>query len=281
MVIFENMATGYAWAIMNKTIQAGHIECHQESHIATVTIANEEKYNALSVGMWQDLKSVFQDLSAKADLRCVIVRGKGVKSFAAGADITEFEQVRKTREQVTEYHEHTVLEALLAISDCPVPVVAQIQGACAGGGLEIASVCDLRIAGNSARLGIPIRMLGFSLALGELQGLVRLVGPAVAAELLYEGRMLGAQEALSKGLLTRVVDDDVLEREAMEMARRIAAGAPLAARTHKQLIRRLVTDPSPVTREERLAGYAFADTQDYQIGVRAFLDKTMPVFTGR
>jgi enoyl-CoA hydratase/carnithine racemase len=150
-----------------------------------------------------------------------------------------------------------------------VPVVALIQGACAGGGLEIAAVCDLRIAGRSARLGIPINTLGFSLALGETQALVRLAGAAVAAELLYEGRMLDAPEALAKGLLTRVVDDAQAEAEAM------------AAREHKRQLRRLARDPSPVTHAERLASYAFADTQDYRTGIRAFLDKTTPVFTGR
>lgn len=179
---------------------------------------------------------------------------------------------------MTAFHENTVLDALTAIHQCPVPVVALIQGVCAGGGLEIASVCDLRIAGHGARLGIPIRTLGFSWALAEMQWLVRLTGPAVAAELLYEGRMLSAQEALAKGLLTRVVDDELAEQEAQASALRIAESAPLATRAHKTFLRRLSEDPSPVTREERLASYAFADTEDYRIGVRAFLDKVLPVF---
>lgn len=260
---------------------AGRIDIHRQGHVATVTIANEGKRNALTVAMWDALRDAFTAFAADAALRCVVVRGQGTEGFAAGADIGEFATVRSTREQVTAFHEHTVLGALTAIHDCPVPVVALIQGACAGGGLEIASVCDLRIAGRGARLGIPIRTLGFSLALAEMQWLVGLAGPAVAAELLFEGRMLGAQEALAKGLLTRVVDDALAEQDALAAAERIAEGAPLATRAHKRFLRRLAADPSPATRAERLASYAFADTEDYRIGVRAFLDKTAPVFTGR
>ena len=114
-----------------------------------------------------------------------------------------------------------------------------------------------------------------------MQWLVRLTGPAVAAELLYEGRMLSAQEALAKGLLTRVVDDELAEQEAQASALRIAESAPLATCAHKTFLRRFSEDPSPMTREGRLASYAFADTEDYRIGVRAFLDKVVPVFLGR
>lgn len=261
--------------------EVGRIDIQRQGHIAIVTIANEGKRNALTVAMWDALRGTFTQFAADATLRCVVVRGQGSEGFAAGADISEFATVRNTREQVTAFHENTVMGALTAVHDCPVPVVALIQGACAGGGVEIASVCDLRIAGHSARLGIPIRMLGFSLALAEMQWLVRLAGPAVAAELLYEGRMLVAQEALAKGLLTRVVDDALVEQDAMAAAARIAESAPLATRAHKQFLRRLAADPSPVTHAERLASYAFAETEDYRIGVRAFLAKTVPVFTNR
>lgn len=266
---------------MNETTDRGRIEVCTQGPVATVTIANPGKRNALTVAMWNALRTAFERLSDDPALRCVVVRGHGAEGFAAGADIGEFAQVRSTRAQVTAFHEDTVLGALTALHGCPVPVVALIQGACAGGGLEIAAVCDLRIAGRSARMGIPINTLGFSLALGETQALVRLAGASVAAELLYEGRMLDAPEALAKGLLTRVVDDAQAEAEAMAAAQRIAAGAPLAAREHKRQLRRLARDPSPVTHAERLASYAFADTQDYRTGIRAFLDKTTPVFTGR
>lgn len=260
---------------------AGSIGLTRQDRIATVTIANPGKRNALDVAMWDALCATFTQLVGDAELGCVIVRGEGGECFAAGADISEFDQVRATREQVTEFHERTVFGALSAIYDCPVPVIALIQGACAGGGLEIASVCDLRIAGRSARLGVPIRTLGFSLAMGEMEWLYRLAGPAVTAELLFEGRMLDADAAFAKGLLTHVFDDAEVAEQAWASAVRIAESAPLAVRTHKRQLRRLMADPSPVTREERLASYEFADSEDYAIGIRAFRDKTTPAFVGR
>lgn len=260
---------------------AGSIELARQDRITTVTIDNQDKRNALTVAMWEALQATFEGLSADSDVRCVIVRGAGGECFAAGADISEFDQVRATREQVTDFHERVVFGALQAIYDCPVPVIALIQGACAGGGLEIASVCDLRIAGRSARLGIPIRTLGFSLAMGEMEWLYRLAGPAVTAELLFEGRMLDADTALAKGLLTRVVEDALVVGDVDAAAAAVAESAPLAVRAHKRQLRRLMRDTSPVTLEERLASYAFADTEDYRIGIRAFRGKTPPEFVGR
>ncbi len=258
----------------------GRIGLSQSGFIATVTIENPGRRNALTVAMWEALRAVFADLRQSDTLRCVVLRG-AAGNFAAGADISEFEQVRATREQVTAFHEQCVSGALRAIHDLPVPVIALIEGACAGGGLEIASVCDLRIAGRGARLGIPIRLLGFPLALGEMEWLYRLAGPALTAELLFEGRMLDAQTAWAKGLLTDVVDDADVERRAQAAAEAVAQSAPLAVRALKRQLRRLMEDPSPVTREERLASYAFADTQDYRTGLRAFREKTRPEFVGR
>jgi enoyl-CoA hydratase/carnithine racemase len=256
------------------------IQVQCDNGIATVTIANPGKRNALSVAMWQSLEEAFRRLGEDGELRCVVVRGASGEGFAAGADISEFDTVRSTRAQVEHFHENIVFGALSAIDECPVPLVALIEGACVGGGLEIASVCDLRIAGRSAQLGIPVNVLGFPLAPREMEWLYRLAGPAVVAELAFEGAILGAEEACAKGLLTRVVDDGAVAEAAFACARRIARGAPLAARANKQQLRRLMSG-QPLTREERLATYGFAETQDYKVGIQAFRDKSTPVFTGR
>jgi enoyl-CoA hydratase/carnithine racemase len=155
-----------------------------------------------------------------------------------------------------------------------------IHGACVGGGLEIAAMCDMRLCGESSRFGIPINRLGLTMAYGELQGLLALAGRAVTLEILLEGRMFDAQEALRKRLVNRVVPDAKVEEEAYALARRIAEGAPLVARWHKQFIERLSVT-AQLTPEEWEEGFACFDTEDYRIGVEAFLSKTKPGFKGK
>lgn len=255
-------------------------EIRLEKHdvIATVTLSNPGKLNALNVAMWEALHSVFTRLSEDDSLRCIVVRGDG-HNFAAGADIEEFATVRNTMAQGMRYHTETVGNALQAISHCKHPTVAAIEGVCVGGGLEIASACDIRIASPSSRFGIPINRLGFSLAPGEMQHLLQLVGKATTLELLLEGRVFDAAEAKEKGMLTRIADD--VSDEARKTALRIAQGAPLAARLNKKLVRRLAPQPEPLTQEELLDAFSYFASQDYREGVQTFLSKRKPVFSGK
>ena len=248
--------------------------------IATLTLSNPGKLNAINAGMWKALRARMDAIAADDALRSVIIRGHDESAFAAGGDIEEFLTVRATVEDALHYHEELVASALNAIRDCPVPTVAAIQGACIGGGLEIAGCCDLRIAGESSRFGAPINRLGFSMYPGEMAGLLALVGPAVLLEILLEGRILDAREALQKGLLSRVVSDQKVIDEALACAKRIAAGAPLVARWHKQWVRRLANS-APLTETEKREAFAFLDTRDYAEGLSAFLEKRTPRFEGR
>jgi enoyl-CoA hydratase/carnithine racemase len=156
-----------------------------------------------------------------------------------------------------------------------------IKGPCVGGGLEIACNCDLRISGESGRFGVPINRLGFAIAYDELAGLLALAGRAVAAEILLEGRVWNAAEAFAKGLLTRVVPDTEVEREAYATARRIADGAPLVARWHKEFIRRLTISAPALTAAEKDANFDYLKTEDYRAGIDAFINKKKPKFDGR
>lgn len=253
----------------------------RDGAIATVTLSNPEKLNALTLAMWQALKRVMQALSADDDLRCVVVRGAGDQAFAAGADIAEFAAVRDNAEQGRIYHREHVRGALVAVAECRHPTVAMIHGPCVGGGLEIACQCDLRIAGASGRFGVPINRLGFPIAYDELAALLPLVGRAVALEILVEGRVWSAQEALEKRLLTRVVPDAALKEEAYAAARRISEGAPLVARWHKQFVRRLTAQPEPLRAAELDANFDYFETEDYRIGYDAFINKRTPKFVGR
>jgi enoyl-CoA hydratase/carnithine racemase len=257
-----------------------HIDCHLDGHLATLTLNNPVKLNAVNASMWQQLAAAMNHIEKQAEIRCVILRGAGNEAFAAGGDIEEFRTVRATIDDALHYHEELVATALNAIRNCSRPTIAAIRGACIGGGLEIAGCCDLRIAGASARFGAPIKQLGFSMYPGEMAGLLALAGPAVVLEILLEGRILSADEALQKGLLTRVVADDTVFDEAAAAAERICAGAPLVARWHKQWVRRL-QDPTPLSAAERRRAFDFLATEDYAEGLAAFSAKRKPRFRGR
>lgn len=247
--------------------------------IATITLNRPEKLNALTLQSWRLLGETMRTLSGQAELRCIIIKGAGERAFSPGNDISEFETERASVEQATAYGQ-VMCQTLQAFRECPVPIVAQIRGICVGGGLEIAAMCDLRICSRSSRFGAPINRLGLVMAYGELQGLMELGGAALARELLLEGRIINADEAYEKNIITRIVSDDKLDSEVGATARRIAAGAPLVARWHKKFIRRLA-DPTPLSNDEIAEGYACFGTEDYQIGYHAFLEKTEPAFKGR
>ncbi|MBI2297071.1 MAG: enoyl-CoA hydratase/isomerase family protein [Betaproteobacteria bacterium] len=249
--------------------------------IATVSLNNPGKLNALTVAMWRELARVMPALSADETLRCIVLRGAGEKAFAAGADIEEFARVRDNVEQGRRYRREDVYGALKAVGECRHPTVAMIHGPCVGGGLELACQCDLRISGESGRFGVPINRLGFAIAYDELASILPLVGRAVALEILVEGRVWDAKEARDKGLVTRVVPDGKLEDEAYATARRIAEGAPLVNRWHKRFVRRLTPQPEPLTEGEIDENFAYFATEDYRIGYEAFLAKKKPKFVGR
>jgi enoyl-CoA hydratase/carnithine racemase len=255
------------------------VQLEREGAIATVVLNAPDKLNALSRASWTELARVMRELSSDESVRCVVLRGAGSAAFAAGADITEFPEVRSDAAQGRAYGE-LIHSTMQAIGECINPTVAMIHGACVGGGLEVAMMCDLRICGESSRFGIPINRLGLTMGYGELSGLLSVVGPAIALEILLEGRIFGAQEAHEKGLVQRVVADEFVETEARATAERIAAGAPLVARWHKRFIRRL-SPPQQLSADDWSEGFACFDTADYREGLRAFLNKQVPRFRGR
>jgi len=251
----------------------------RDGAIATVVLNRPHKLNALTRAMWGELGDTVWSLSQDAGVRCIILRGAGEKAFSPGNDIAEFETQRASKAQAIEYGKvmHATADKL---ANCPTPIVAQIHGICVGGGLEIAALADLRICGQSSRFGAPIKNLGLVMAYAEMAPLVRLVGRAVALEILLEGRVFDAAEAKDKGLVTRIVPDDQVAAEAWAAAERIADGAPLVARWHKKFAKRLA-EGGLLTPQEIDECFDCFDTEDFRIGYSAFLAKRKPGFVGR
>ena len=250
----------------------------RQADIATLILNRPEKLNALNKALWQAIGETMAALERDDGLRCVVLRGAGDAAFAPGADIGAFESERGNLPQAREYGE-LMHAAMSRIAECRHPTVALIKGICVGGGLELAVMCDLRIAGRSSRFGVPVNRLGVIMAYPEIAALIDLVGRATALEILLEGRVFGAEEAAAKGLVTRVVADEAVEAEAYAAARRIADGAPLSNRYHKKFARRLL-DPRPLSAAEFDEGFATAASRDYQEGYRAFVEKRKPRFRG-
>jgi len=256
-----------------------HVEVLRDGAIATVVLNRPEKLNALTKLMWRALGDAITALSADDRLRCIILRGAGEKAFSPGNDIGEFATERANKAQAIAYGAvmHAALQALQA---CRHPIVAQIHGVCVGGGLEIAALADLRICGEGSRFGAPIKNLGLTMAYAEMAPLVRLVGSAVALEILLEGRIFDAAEAKQKRLVPRVVPDAEVASEARATAERIVEGAPLVARWHRKFARRLA-DPRPLSAAEIDECFDCFDTEDFRIGYAAFLAKKKPRFVGK
>ncbi|MEQ7922604.1 enoyl-CoA hydratase-related protein [Xanthomonas sp. WHRI 1810A] len=251
----------------------------RDGAIVTVILNRLEKLNATTLPMWQLLDETISGLDADDTIRCVVIRGAGTRAFGPGNDISEFESHRSNVEQARVYGP-VMHGALRAIARCRHPLVAMIHGICVGGGLGIASLCDIRICGESSRFGVPVNKLGLAMSHDEMAGLMRIAGPDVTLEMLLEGRVFGAAEALQKRIVSRVVPDTDVEQQALESARGIAAGAPLVARWHKKFVQRS-TDPTPLTAEEYDEAFDCFGTEDFQTGYQAFLAKRTPVFGGK
>ena len=254
---------------MNRELQPGSVSLLMEGVIAFVRLRNPSKFNAMSRAMWLQLKAVFQEIQ-NSRVRCVLVAGEGAH-FCAGGDISEYPSFRFDAQQLAHFHETEVWGGLSAMLNCDVPVVAAIAGNCMGAGVEIASCCDVRVAGESARFGAPIARLGFPMAPREAGLVSSALGANVARAMLLAAEIFPAGRLQDSGFLTRVVADADIETQSIDLAKLIAALAPEAAKMNKQTLRMatLVADAQT---------YAYADSLEHREGISAFLDKRKPDF---
>lgn len=254
---------------------SGHVRLLIEGAAALVTLSNPAKFNAMSRAMWRELRQVFTGLQQRTDVRAVLVAGEG-GHFCAGGDIAEYTDFRFHTEGLRDFHEGDVWGGLSAMLACDLPIVAQIEGHCMGAGVEIASCCDVRVAGQGARFGAPIAKLGFPMAPREAELVVREVGLATARQMLLEAAVLDAPTMLARGFLQVVTHDADVPAEALQRVLRMTRLAPQAARMNKQALRTLSSGQNA---QALLAtAYDYADSAEHREGIAAFLTKRPPIF---
>lgn len=254
---------------------SGHLRLLVEDAVARVTLHNPAKFNAMSRAMWRELKQVFTELQQQRGLRAVVVAGEG-GHFCAGGDIAEYTDFRFHPDGLRDFHEQDVWGGLSALLACDLPVIAQIEGNCMGAGVEIASCCDIRVAGQGARFGAPIAKLGFPMAPREAELVVREAGATTARQMLLEAVVLDAATMAARGFLHAVLPDADVLADVQQRAQRMARLAPQAARLNKQALRALVGGQ----RAESLlpTAYDYADSAEHREGIAAFLAKRAPNF---
>lgn len=249
----------------------------QDGPIATIHLNRPDKRNALSMAMWQQLLDAVAHADADPSVKVVIVTGEG-QAFAAGADIDEFKQVftdAKAGEAVADI----TYRAQMRLQRNAKPTIAKIRGSCIGGGCGIALCCDIRFSDHTAKLGITPGKLGLIYTLADTKRLVDAVGPAKAKDILYTGRILAAEEALSIGLIDRLVAPADLDNVVADYAAEICAASQFSARGTKQIVQQILDGMADDTRATRqLFVDAFAGP-DFKEGFAAFAEKRKPKFT--
>ena len=248
--------------------------------IATITIDRPEVKNALGPDEWKALRARVDDAAADADVRVVVVTGAG-GTFSAGGDLKTMPERLAEPLDVRKANLVVLAQIVPRLRELPKPVIAMIDGACAGAGLSLALACDLRIASTRARLGAAFHRVGLTGDFGLLWLLPRVVGPTRAMDLLMRAEPIDAARAEAIGLVTRVVDSERLADETYDYARRLAEGPPVAQGfTKRGLHRALEADLAAMLEWEADAQAICSHTADAHEGVHAFLERRRPVFRG-
>jgi enoyl-CoA hydratase len=253
----------------------------KDGAIGRLIFNNPARHNAVSLEMWEGVTRILDDFERDDAVRVIVLSGAGGRAFVSGADISEFKERRASEEAAAAYAKISE-GARRRLEETPKPTIAMIEGYCIGGGVGTALACDLRIAADGSKFGIPAAKLGLGYAYDGIKKLVDLVGPAYAREIFYTARQFTAEEALRMGLVNRVVPAAELEGCVKEYCAMIAANAPLTVRAAKISIGEALKDERArdLALCKRLVDECFA-SEDYAEGRTAFMEKRPPRFEGR
>jgi enoyl-CoA hydratase/carnithine racemase len=254
----------------------GRVQLTVANGIASILIDRPEARNAMTWAMYEELGRICDDLATRSDVRVATFRGAGGEAFVAGTDIEQFKSFEGGADGIA--YEQTIDTRIGQIERLPMPTVAIVDGWCIGGGLAISAACDFRIAAPTASFGVPIaRTLGNCLSMANTARVVAAFGVARAKRMLLLADLLSAQEALECGFLTEIADAAAIDAAADKLCARLERLAPVTQRVSKEAIRRVVAETVPQGDDLVSACYG---SQDFKLGVTAFLDKQKPVWTG-
>ena len=254
---------------------------HVEDGVGWITFNQPNKRNAVSLAMWQAIPEIIEYFAGSDEVRVVVLKGAGDKAFVSGADISEFEEVRNTPEQV-EIYEAATGAANFALKSLEKPLIAMIRGFCIGGGMAIALTADLRVTADDGQFGVPAAKLGLGYGYGGIKELMNIVGPSFAKEIFFTGGRFSAADAETMGLVNRVVTVGELESLVTALATTIAENAPMTVKAAKAAINEGTKNPDE--RELDLVAAmveACFNSEDYKEGRRAFMEKRKPEFQGK
>jgi len=252
----------------------------RDGRVGYVIYNNPERHNAVSLDMWEAAVGMLDDFRNDNNISVVVVTGAGGKAFVSGADISRFEKERSGEEAVARYNA-IVEKSYAAFHEFPKPTIAMIRGYCIGGGMGLATCCDLRICSEGSKFAVPAAKLGLGYGYPGLKRLVDIVGLSFAMEIFYTARQFTTAEALVMGLVNRVVPDGELDKYVKDYADTIAGNAPLTIKAVKATVAEVVKEDGKrdIKRSAALVEACFK-SRDYEEGRKAFMEKRKPVFTG-
>jgi enoyl-CoA hydratase len=261
--------------------QTDKLLSRKEAGVGFVIFNNPERHNAVSLEMWEATTGALATFAEDDEVRVVVLTGAGGKAFVSGADISKFASERASLEATRAYDVKTAA-AFNSIYEFPKPTIAMIRGYCIGGGVGLASCCDLRICSDNSRFAVPAAKLGLGYAYAGLKRLVDIVGQSFAKEIFYTARQFDAQEAYAMGLVNRVVPQADLEAYVRSITDMICANAPLTIKAAKFAIGEILKDESKrdVARVDKMVEACFG-SNDYVEGRTGFMEKRKPAFTGK